>query len=97
MTLRQATAYARGDEYDASTWREAEAAFLAAGRCSRCAEDGERGRLGPWQPGNREEYAGRECCSCGEFVKCGDQPEYADGGMEVDACGQCYSDADSGL
>lgn len=90
FTLKQALAYVKSEEYIREDWREAERVITAAGLCTHCASDGVKSRLGPWEPGNPDEYAGRTCYVCEEFYKCGDQPEY-------DHSPDCFSDADPGL
>ena len=71
-------------------WNEARKVLIEHGYCPACACDGDNGKLGKWQPGDSENYAGRECYLCEEFVRCGEQPEY-------DTSPDCHSDADSGL
>ena len=101
MTLDQAFAFtAKQGESEVSgplnpaeriEWEEAEKTIVDAGFCFYCSFDGRRERLGEQQPGNQEEYAGRECTCCDEFAVCGDQPEYETADYE------CVSDADPGL
>lgn len=95
MTLNEAKAYAEavdtlGKITNWEAWRDAEAAFIRAGKCINCG-----GALLPWQPGNVDEYAGHECPTCGEFYKWGEQPEYDTGPTGHGEL--CFSDADPGL
>ncbi len=76
-------------ERERDLWARAESACIAAGICFSCWADGRRVKLGRWQAGNQEEYAGRECPECETFYRCGVQPEY-----EAD---EWMGDADPGL
>jgi len=92
-TARQAESESRGplNHAERIEWREAEKTIVDAGFCFYCSLDDRRERLGEQQPGNQEEYAGRECTCCEEFAVCGDQPGY-----ETADC-ECVSDGDPGL
>jgi len=98
VTTREAFKFAAVDPGNPVTdkwlreWKQAEAAIVAAGFCPSCATDRRKVKLLPWQPGNRELYAGRECPECEQFCVCGPQPEYADEFTEP-----AFSDADPGL
>lgn len=91
ITLKQAFVVATSDVYDEAKWKEARKVILKAGLCPSCACDGEKAKLGRWQPGNYWENAGRECYVCEEFIVCGEQPEYGD------AADEWRGDADPGL
>ena len=84
--------YASTPAEDAA-WRQARKDLLAAGICPDCATDREptTSHLGPWQPGNYWEHAGRECPNCEEFFPCGEQPEFESAATEY------RGDADPGL
>lgn len=90
MNFNDAKKYVKAVEnndklYDPDKWKEAESAYIEAGRCINCG-----GRLGPWQEGNQEIFSGRECFQCELFYKCGEQPEY-------DMTPDCPPDCDPGL
>ena len=58
-------------------WSKARAVLVEAGQCPACLiNDGEARDLSDWQPGNADDYAGRQCMTCEEFFPCGEQPEY---------------------
>lgn len=71
-------------------YNRASRAIVLAGWCPICEGDGSPSQLGPWEPGDADHYAGRVCCQCEEFFKCGVQPCY-------DNSPDCHSDADPGL
>ena len=87
------------EEQSTVMWAQAERILAEAGWCPYCACDGERIRLGSWESGTHEDYAGRWCPWCQKFAVCGNQPT---GFMrpdepDVDASGACYSDAVPGF
>lgn len=74
-------------------YRKHEKVLVDAGICVRCfLDDGDNGRLGKWQPGNRENYAGKQCFLCEEFYRCGEQPPEYESGED-----EWRGDADPGL
>lgn len=101
MTIEQAIAVAMADDCIPDQWKEAEKALVKAGLCPHCACDGERVKLGRYEPATHETYGGRECPCCEEFVVCGPQArrgEYLrEDEPDTDASGACYSDAVSGF
>lgn len=72
-------------EYDAAS-----RALIFAGWCPICEADGVPARLGRWQSGTADTYAGRECSQCEEFFPSGPQ-------IEFDHTPETHSDADPGL
>jgi hypothetical protein len=101
LTLKQALTIAQRDtehpirftHQEDVEWRAAEKVIIAAGLCPHCACASEpiRSRLEEWQPGNYWQNAGRECPNCGEFIVCGEQPEFENQATEW------RGDADPGL
>ena len=77
--------------FDRDAYRACEKLIVSYGLCPSCVvSEGKRRHLSSWEPGNSENYAGRECAWCQEFFRCGEQPEY-------DQSPDCFSDADPGL
>lgn len=99
MTLNRAFEVAILDDCPPGLWEDAETVIIKAGYCPYCACDGEQSKLGQWEAGTHETYAGRECPYCEQFVICGSQ----DNGYmradepDTDAMGMCFSDAVSGF
>lgn len=71
-------------------YNRASRALVLTGWCPVCEGDGAPARLGPWQAGDADHYAGKTCLQCEEFFECGVQPCY-------DNSQDCHSDADPGL
>ena len=91
QAIKKIKAIAEAENFDRVAYRAAEKDLVDAGICPSCAaNDGITTKLMKWEPGNSENYAGRECPLCEEFFRCGEQLEY-------DAGPDCFSDADSGL
>ena len=83
---------------DLARLRRAQAPIVAAGFCPTCAiDDGPPAELGEFEPGDRWNRAGRECCLCGDFFQTADEYETEDYGGAMDAAGGIVSDADPGL
>ncbi len=101
MTTQQAFKAAADPTISAELWQEVEQVLLKAGWCPSCAEDGERSKLGDYEPPTHEAYGGRACPSCEMFWpspgKAGDmeasEPDY---GGAFDGT-NVVSDADPGL
>lgn len=100
MNTKQAFAVLAGD-YNERDGDQAEVVLIKAGWCPGCAEDGERVKLGRFEPPTSSTYGGLACPTCEMFWPTPGgvgnmEPNEPDYGGAFD--GNCVtSDADPGL
>ena len=93
MTTQTAFRLAAHPDVTDEQWDALASHLEKAGYCPSCAREGGKIRLGPLEPADHFNYAGRYCPQCEEFYRTPGQDSYLFDTCDLDV----VSDADPGL